>query len=829
MRITENRLKAKGLPDLLLYASMIDDGVLLLQDGALLSGWSYRGPDLAAATHEEMASLSARLNGILKLGSGWMIHCDAIRTFAPDYPERGHFPDPVTAIIDAERRSQFTLEGTHFESEYFFALTYLPPAQKEEKLRGFLYTGGDQKGEDVATRVLEFFKGKVAQFEDIFQSLFKAKRLKAVVEKDELGNTLVFDDLLRYVRRCITGENYRFALPEIPVYLHDLLGTEDFVGGIEPILGQKHIAVVAIDGFPKNSIPGVLASLDTLPFPYRWNTRAELFDPEVARRVLEKKHKKWRGQVRGFFDQLWGKSNGTINHFAQQMATDAEAAMSVASAGDVQFALYCSNVVLMDESKARLGEHVAEVVKLIKNSGFGARVETINAVEAWRGSLPGDGYSNQRRVYLHTINLADSLPIAAVWTGEKTNPSPLMPPNSPPLMLTTGMGATPYRVNLHVSDVGHTLVLGPTGAGKSTLLGLFAAQWFRYPKARIFCFDKGKSMFVLNRAAGGTFYDLGGENNAPSFCPLGQLKDSTDIAWASDYLETLAVMGGLEVLPVHRNAITVAVQRLAHAGFRSLTDFMSAVQDTEVRDALRYYTEAGPAGDLLDAREDTTRFARFTVFEMESLMGAGDSNNRGLIAVLLYLFRQIEKSLDGSPTLVFLDEAWVALKHELFRNKVRDWLKTLRRKNATVILATQSISDVINSDIRDVILESCPTKVLLPNAEAGNQNSRVFYQQLGLNPREIHIIQTAIPKRQYYFTSPMGKRLVGLGLGPVTLSFVGVSSVEDRQQAEETIEKYGDAWAPAWLRMRAGLTGSTSLRDWAGNLERQQQGRVGVA
>src|ERR1043165_5095964 len=104
MQITEHRRNAVGLADLLLYDSLVDDGVLLLQDGALLAGWSFRGPDMASATNAEMAALSARLNSTLKLGTGWMIQCDAIRSLAPEYPERGAFPDPVTLLIDDERR-----------------------------------------------------------------------------------------------------------------------------------------------------------------------------------------------------------------------------------------------------------------------------------------------------------------------------------------------------------------------------------------------------------------------------------------------------------------------------------------------------------------------------------------------------------------------------------------------------------------------------------------------------------------------------------------------------------------------------------------------------
>ena len=137
----ESRRLPHGLADLLLPFALIDDGILLQQDGSLLTGWSYRGPDMLSASTAEMEALSARLNAALRLGTGWMVQCDAIRSRAPGYPERGSFPDPVTRVIDDERRQQFMQEGAHFESEYFLTLTYLPPLAAEERLKGWLYEG----------------------------------------------------------------------------------------------------------------------------------------------------------------------------------------------------------------------------------------------------------------------------------------------------------------------------------------------------------------------------------------------------------------------------------------------------------------------------------------------------------------------------------------------------------------------------------------------------------------------------------------------------------------------------------------------------------------
>ena len=809
MQITEHRTHARGLADLLLYGFLVDDGILLQNDGSLLAGWSYRGPDTMSSSPAEMAALSARLNGVLRLGSGWMVQCDATRSQAPGYPDAGAFPDAITCVIDDERRQQFTAEGAHYESEYFLTLTYLPPVEAEEKVKGWMFEGRQHRSEP-AQLILERFKARLDAFENIFGQLFRVERLRMTLG-DKAGP--VHDQLLSYLHRCLTGEAHPIAWPELPVHMNDLIASQDFYGGIEPRIGDKRIHVIAIDGLPRTSCPGLLRELDSMPIEYRWNTRALLIDAEEARALLDKTRRKWRSKIRGWKDQVFRTQTGPVNLFAQEMAADAEAAMAVASAGDVQFALYSSNILLLDEDAERLRESTRLVMKTIQNLGFACRLETINAVEAWRGSLPGDGYCNVRRTLIHTLNLADLLPTSSVWAGERENPSNLMPKHSPPLLYAATKGATPFRFNLHVSDLGHTLVCGPSGAGKSTLLGLLAAQWFRYDRAQVFAFDKGYSLYVLNKAAGGEFYDLAGPKTRLAFCPLEELSTDSDVTWAVGWLEALCVLNNLKVTPKHRNALTEAVVQLRLSPSRTLTELSANVQDMEVRDALQHYTLAGPLGSLLDADEDVLGSGRFLTFETENLLQLDD---KSVLPVLLYLFRRIEKRLDGSPTLVLLDEAWVYLKHGLFRERMRDWLKTLRRMNGVVVMATQQLSDICNSEIADVILENCPTKILLPNAEAQTPNSKSFYDRVGLNDTELNLIQTSVPKQHYYVLSPMGRRLISLGIGRVALSWVGVNGREERQLVESVMEKFPDSWRSEWLRLRG-------LPKWADYLDRMAE------
>src|ERR1700729_82272 len=209
MHRNEHRANPRGLADLLLPHALIEDGILLQQDGSLLTGWTYRGPDMMSAAPAEMDALSARLNSVLRLGSGWMVQCDAIRSRAPGYPEQGAFPDPVTRVIDDERRQQFMQEGAHYESEYFLTLTYLPPLAAEERVKGWLYEGREKSSARAAQAAMEHFRAKVDAFENVFSALFHTERLVHVT--DDSGFS--FDALLRFLHRTITGIDQPFGRP----------------------------------------------------------------------------------------------------------------------------------------------------------------------------------------------------------------------------------------------------------------------------------------------------------------------------------------------------------------------------------------------------------------------------------------------------------------------------------------------------------------------------------------------------------------------------------------------------------------------------------------
>ena len=811
------RFRATGpsFADLVPYAGLVDNGVLLLKDGSLMAGWYFAGPDAESATHLERNELSRQINAILsRLGSGWMIQVEAVRIPTVDYPsgDRCFFPDPVTRAIDAERRAHFEREHGHFESRHALILTYRPVEAKKTALSKYIYSDAESRKRSYADTVLFIFNNSIHEIEQYLANALSIRRMETH-EATERGGERIgrYDELLQFVRFCITGENHPIRLPDMPMYL-DWVATAELQHGLTPKIEDRFLGVVAIDGLPAESWPGILNGLDLMPLTYRWSSRFIFLDAEEARQKLERTRKKWQQKVRPFFDQLFQTQSRSVDQDAMAMVAETEDAIAQASSQLVAYGYYTPVVILFDQDREALQEKAEAVRRLAQAEGFGARIETLNATDAYLGSLPGNWYSNVREPLINTSNLSDLIPLNSVWSGNPVAPCPFYPPDSPPLMQVAS-GSTPFRLNLHVDDVGHTLIFGPTGSGKSTLLALIAAQFRRYEGAQVFAFDKGNSLYPLMLAARGDHYEIGGdaegEGKALAFCPLAELSTDGDRAWASGWIEMLVAMQGVTITPDHRNAISRQVGLMANAPGRSLSDFVSGVQMREIKDALHHYTVDGPMGQLLDAERDSLSLGAFQCFEIEQLMNMGE---RHLVPVLTYLFRRIEKRLDGAPSLIVLDEAWLMLGHPVFRDKIREWLKVLRKANCAVVLATQSISDAERSGIIDVLKESCPTKICLPNGAAREPGTREFYERIGFNERQIEIVATAIPKREYYVATPEGRRLFDMSLGPVALSFVGASGKDDLKRIRALKSEHGLTWPVHWLQSR-GVSNAASLLD----------------
>ncbi len=792
MNLAEYRKRPALLADFLPWAALIAPGVVLNKDGSFQRTARFRGPDLDSATPAELVGTTARLNNALRrLGSGWAIFVEAQRNVANRYPD-SRFPDAVSALVDMERRAQFEEHGSHFESAYFLTLCWLPPAEDAARAEAWLYEGRARTGGD-GHEVLRGFVDRTSRVLQLIEGF--------------VPDAAWLDDAetLTYLHACISTKRHRVRVPEIPMQIDALLVDEPMTGGLEPRLGAQHLRTLSVIGFPTATYPGVLDELNQLAFPYRWSTRAIMLDKTDATRLLTKIRRQWfakRKSVAAILKEVMTNEASTLlDTDAANKAADADAALQELGSDMIGQAYVTATITVSDTDPATADEKLRLVEKVIQGRDFTCMVETVNAIEAWLGSLPGHVYANVRQPPVSTLNLAHMIPLSAVWAGPERDEHL----GSPPLFFAKTEGATPFRFSLHVGDVGHTLIVGPTGAGKSVLLALMALQFRRYERNQIFAFDFGGSIRAAAIGMGGDWHDLGGalsddSESSVTLQPLAAIDDAAERGWAAEWIAAILAREGITVTPEAKEHLWTALTSLASAppSERTLTGLSVLLQSSALKQALRPYCLGGPFGRLLDAEAEHLGDAPVQAFETEGLIGSAAAS-----ATLSYLFHRIEGRLDGSPTLLIIDEGWLALDDIGFAQQLREWLKTLRKKNASVVFATQSLADIEDSAIAAAIIESCPTRLFLPNERAIEPQITAVYRRFGLNDRQIEIVSRATPKRDYYCQSRRGNRLFELGLGDAALAFVAASSKTDQVTIAELVAEHGrDGFAAAWLRRK---------------------------
>ncbi|PWI54392.1 conjugal transfer protein TrbE [Rhizobium phaseoli] len=802
LNLAEYRKKSAGLADFLPWAALIAPSVVLNKDGSFQRTARFRGPDLDSATPAELLATTARLNNALRrLGSGWAVFVEAQRNPANDYPT-SLFADTASALVDVERREQFEESGLLFESSYYLTFVWLPPAEEASRMEAWLYEGRERSGVDP----WELLKGFVDRTDRVLH-LFEGFVPEAGWLDDE--------ETLTYLHSTVSVSRHRVRVPETPMYLDALLADQPLAGGLEPRLGEFHLRTLTVIGFPTTTFPGILDDLNRLAFSYRWSTRAIMLDKTDATRLVTKIRRQWfakRKSIAAILKEvLTNEQSVLVDSDAANKANEADAALQDLGSDQISEAYVTATVTVWDADPRIAEEKLRLVEKIIQSHDFTCITETVNAIEAWLGSLPGHVYANVRQPPISTLNLAHMIPLSAVWAGPKRDEHL----DAPPLFYAKTEGATPFRFSLHVGDVGHTMVVGPTGAGKSVLLALMALQFRRYERSQVFAFDFGGSIRSATLAMGGDWQDVGGSiSDATSFLnmvalqPLAGIHETPERAWAADWLVDILIREGVPITPEVKEHLWTALTSLASApvGERTITGLTVLLQSTALKQALRPYCIGGPYGRLLDAEMEWLGNASVQAFETEGLIGTGAAS-----AVLAYLFHRIEARFDGRPSLLIIDEGWRALDDGGFAQKIKEWLKTLRKKNVSVVFSSQSLTDIEASPIAPVLVESCPTRIFLANERAVEPQITSVYRQFGLNDRQIEIVARATPKRDYYCQSRRGNRLFELGLGEVALALCAASDKAAHTAMNDLVEE-GERhrFLEAWLAER-GLRWAAEL------------------
>ncbi|UCI32140.1 conjugal transfer protein TrbE [Mesorhizobium sp. B4-1-4] len=802
LNLSEYRGKADRLADHLPWAALVAPGIVLNKDGSFQRTFRFRGPDLESATEAELVGVCARANNALRrLGSGWALFFEAERIEALGYPH-SRFPDAASWLVDEERRAAFEGKVTHFESRYHLTLLFMPPPDSQARAESALVDSHRSEGKRDWRQEVARFRDETDRVLDLLSGFMPEVR------------ALDDAETLTYLHGTISTRRHPVAVPETPIYLDGILVDAPLTGGLEPALGEQHLRTLTILGFPNLTRPGILDALNHQDFAYRWMTRFIPLDKTEATKTLTRLRRQWFAKRKSIAailrEVVTNDPVPLVDSDADNKALDADEALQALGGDHVGFGYLTTTVTVWDEDRQAAAEKLRTVERIVNGLGFTTIRESVNAVEAWLGSLPGHVYANIRQPLIHTLNLGHLMPLSSVWAGPAENEhlAKVTQTEAPPLLFAETSGSTPFRLSTHVDDVGHMLIVGPTGAGKSVLLALIALQFRRYAGAQIYVFDKGNSARAATLATGGEHHALGADGTL-AFQPLRNINDPGTRSWAAEWIAGLLAHENVTVTPEVKEALWSALGSLATAPAqeRTLTGLSVLLQSNALKSALMPYTLDGPFGRLLDADDDRLALSDVQCFETEELM----HSQGAVLPVLTYLFHRLEERFDGRPTLLMLDEAWVYLDNPLFAARIREWLKVLRKKNVSVIFATQSLADIAGSSIAPAIIESCPQRIFLPNDRAVEPQARAAYERFGLNERQIELVARATPKRQYYLQSRRGNRLFELGLGPITLALCGASDPATQTLIDSVLSEDGqESFAFRFLSARGF--------DWAAEL-----------
>jgi type IV secretion/conjugal transfer VirB4 family ATPase len=780
----EAREVCARLPDELPWYCFVDDGIILnketKQGPGLQTTVRYRGPDVGSLSPHERERFSERLNDIFgRFEKGWTFQVHAARVEAPPIPP-SRFRHAVAWLVDEERRDAYS-QATLFETYCYLTFVWRLPSDAEKGVENVLFDSGKSIGSPRTAANAAFrrdcveFKQAVAEACDVLATVFDE-----VVQLDN-------DEMCTFLKSTISTVKQEVAAPFPGAWLDVHLPDQRFTPGDTPMLGDYFIPTCVVTNYPdEGSRPAHLDILSRMPFPLWWATKCKCLGPDLTKERLEKRQSIWKRASRSLKNVAAEKIGGEVGKIDAAMldkAADVEDALRAFGEGAFTFVDLTTTVTVWHKDRGTALDRMRMVKQALRAEKYIAREETLNAVDAWLGSIPGNTEVNCREYLLSSLNFADMMPAYSIYSGE---------PYSKHLESLTGQreallhgstsGSNPFHLNLHVRDVGHTIVLGGTGDGKTVLVLLMALQFLRYANARVIIFDRDYSARATTMAVGGVRFEPGNSAAAYGFQPLALIHDHAERLAAVDLIMSMLGCQGLADLPNYRTKVGRVLDLLASRPIaeRTLMTFSLLLADAELEMAIRPYTRVGHYGHIFDADREELPDASWMLFEMSHLINKGDAV---LAPALRYIFHRCTQLFDGRPTMLVVDEGSSLLKNGMFAGEVETFAETLRKKQVSLVIVAHSIKKLVASEIFPALDRNCRTRFYLPDAGAEGEESAKAYASVTppLSPTDLQVIAGLQSKRDYYYVSDLGKRVFSLDLGPIQKAFVGMTGKEDQE------------------------------------------------
>ena len=417
-------------------------------------------------------------------------------------------------------------------------------------------------------------------------------------------------------------------------------------------------------------------------------------------------------------------------------------ALDSAMSGEFAFGTHFMTVMCIESSEKALESSLSLAAVELSNAGITGVRERLNMEPAFWAQLPCNQDFMARKCVVNTKNIAAFASFHNYPSGQRKRNHW----GDAVTVLDTTSG-TPFFFNFHVRDVGHTMIVGPTGAGKTVLLNFLCAQAQKF-NGRLFFFDKDRGAEIFIRAIEGRYMVPDSAKNS-GFNPMHLEDTPQNRSFLVEFIKTLVSIDDEKVTAEDMDRINEAVSGnyklpKEKRRLRNIAPFLGLGGPGSLAGRFAMWHTDGSHAKLFDNEEDKIDFTIARTFGIE--MAAILADKKSTSPVLLYLFHRIQSSLDGSPTMIVLDEAWALIDNKVFAPKIKDWLKVLRKLNTFVVFATQSVEDASKSEISDTLVQQTATQIFLPNLKA----TKVYQDVFMLSEREFSIVKTTDPSTRFF-------------------------------------------------------------------------------
>jgi type IV secretion system protein VirB4 len=765
--------------DRLPYLRLIDESTLLLRDGSVMTAIQVPGLLFETEDSEALNAHAATREVVLRstLDARFVLYHHVIRRRVSVDLE-AEFPDPISRHIDARWRERLG-SGQLFVNDQFITLIRRPARGKaglvERMGKKFRRKGGERLEPDPKDlrSLRAASQGLVAALQ-----AYGATPLGDYVGPQ--GNTN--SEMLELLSALYNGEMRPVRKPADDVDIGHMLPYRRVSFGLDAIEmrgsgSPDFAAVLGMKDYPEATSPGLLDSLLRLPFEM---VVSESYAPTERQTARER------------MDLAIRRLKSADEEAAAERA-DMMAARDALGNGAVGFGDHHLTVMVKERHLGRLDDAMAACAAALADTGAIAVREDTNLEPAFWGQFPGNEAYLVRRALISSANMASfgSLHGFALGQAQGNHWGEAVT-----LLETTS--ATPFFFNFHHGDLGNFSVIGPSGSGKTVVMNFLAAQAQKFsPRTILFDKDRGAELFV--RGIGGR-YDSIRSGEPTGFNPLALPDTPGNKAFLRDWLGVLLKAEGPEEEQTIAGAVDAAyandasLRRLRH--FKELLSGSRRPQSGDLADRLGAWIGEGENAWMFDNAEDKLDLsARVLGFDMTALL----ENPKLRTPTMMYLFHRIEERLDGKPTMILIDEGWKALDDEIFAARIRDWLKTLRKRNALVGFATQSARDALESRISTALVEQTATMVFMPNSRARPED---YCDGFGLTEHELALIRT-LPahSRCFLVRQPDASVVVRLDLSgaPEVLTLLSgrESSVRRLDLLREALGDAPSEWFPA--------------------------------